>query len=429
MLAWVFFMQSIGQFLANVFATVVIYGSRSQIPNSLDCSSPENADCLRAIDSAWRWIIGLGGIPALIALVIRLTIPESPRYTMAVLKDPGTALEDAEDFFTIDDDDPVMKDEAITGADAPEADWLEDIRLTQLRTDIGSTDLSPIRPAPVEGPRGYSAPATAQASNGLVDHISPAPGNSSTPHLYPKAFNATDMKDPPSIPHEPPPADRDIPDSVLPRLWWRSLRLLLGSDFADYLREQRNGMHLFGTMFSWFLLDFSFFGLSISSPKVVRNIWEASTPFNPDNKGVYDTLFDNAWRSMIVVSSGAIIGSVAMILLIRRWRPWTIQIVMFTVLGVLFLIVGGAFGSMLRDKQHHWALIPLYIICQFFFNMGPNATTFIVSPFIFTFSMSVEADLTTSRYQPSSFARNTVVAAMDYLPQAANLALLSSRYS
>ncbi|MCJ1244639.1 hypothetical protein MMC30_001838 [Trapelia coarctata] len=377
MLAWVFFMQPIGQFLATVLATVIIYASRDRIHNNQTCLG-EDEECFRAIDSAWRWIIGIGGVPALIALLIRLTIPESPRYTMAVLKDPGTAIEDAEDFFSIDDDDPVMKDDATTGENATESDWLEGTPLPQWRTETASTDFSPAGPAPGGGGFLSPVPAASQPADGSVDLILPALNSFSAPKSSPKDFSAMDVKDVPPTPREAPPGERDTPDPTVRRLWWKSLRLLLGPNFADYLREQRNGTHLFGTMFSWFLLDFAFFGLGMSSPKVVRNIWEAPAPKSPDMKGVYDSLFDNAWRSMIVVSSGAILGSVAMIFLIRRWRPWTIQIVMFTVLGALFLIIGGAFGNMLRDQQHHWALIPLYILCQFFFNMGPNATTFII---------------------------------------------------
>lgn len=37
-----------------------------------------------AIDRTWRLLLGLGCIPAAIALYFRLTIPETPRYTMDI---------------------------------------------------------------------------------------------------------------------------------------------------------------------------------------------------------------------------------------------------------------------------------------------------------------------------------------------------------
>jgi PHS family inorganic phosphate transporter-like MFS transporter len=45
----------------------------------------------------------------------------------------------------------------------------------------------------------------------------------------------------------------------------------------------------------------------------------------------------------------------------------------FTILTILFCIIGFGFHA-LSGK----ALLALYVLCQFFFNFGPNATTFIV---------------------------------------------------
>lgn len=47
------------------------------------------------IDVVWRLILALGIVPAACALYFRLTIPESPRYTMAVAGDHQQALEDS----------------------------------------------------------------------------------------------------------------------------------------------------------------------------------------------------------------------------------------------------------------------------------------------------------------------------------------------
>lgn len=52
-----------------------------------DIGSCTNPECFRAVDKAWRWIVGIGGLPGLLALIIRLQIPESPRYAMDVLSD------------------------------------------------------------------------------------------------------------------------------------------------------------------------------------------------------------------------------------------------------------------------------------------------------------------------------------------------------
>lgn len=39
---------------------------------------------VRDIDRTWRILLGLGCIPAVVALYFRLTIPETPRFTMDI---------------------------------------------------------------------------------------------------------------------------------------------------------------------------------------------------------------------------------------------------------------------------------------------------------------------------------------------------------
>ena len=80
MLATVFSAQSLGQF----FAALVAY-------LALDSRLP--------LDSAWRWVYGVAAIPAAIALLFRFTIPESPRYTWDVARNPNKADQDL-DYVT-----------------------------------------------------------------------------------------------------------------------------------------------------------------------------------------------------------------------------------------------------------------------------------------------------------------------------------------
>ena len=91
MLAWLFFMQPLGQFCASVVATVVTtsFSSRMQCQY---IGYSESSDDLRAVDRSWRLIVGIGGLPAIFAMIIQFQIPESPRYTLDVLSDVGKAL-------------------------------------------------------------------------------------------------------------------------------------------------------------------------------------------------------------------------------------------------------------------------------------------------------------------------------------------------
>jgi MFS family permease len=87
-LASVFFMQACGILAASVVSVVVVAAVQAQNPDVIP----------RAVDHIWRWMMGLSLIPATFAVVIRLSIPESPRYTLDVLDDPYKAFEEANRF-------------------------------------------------------------------------------------------------------------------------------------------------------------------------------------------------------------------------------------------------------------------------------------------------------------------------------------------
>ena len=101
MLSWVFFAQPLGQLLANVLSLAAVQGFKSRITiQELRCpAGDEGLDCFRAIDQLWRLVIGLGMVPAVIALAFRFTIPESPRYKLDILRNVHTVFEETKDYF------------------------------------------------------------------------------------------------------------------------------------------------------------------------------------------------------------------------------------------------------------------------------------------------------------------------------------------
>ncbi|OCH83978.1 MFS general substrate transporter [Obba rivulosa] len=54
---------------------------------------------LRDLDQIWRLIIGLGCIPAVVALYFRLTIPETPRFTMDIENNVAQAAKDVDSYL------------------------------------------------------------------------------------------------------------------------------------------------------------------------------------------------------------------------------------------------------------------------------------------------------------------------------------------
>jgi hypothetical protein len=63
---------------------------------------------VQLVDRIWRYVVGFGAILAVIALWLRLTIPESPRFALDVAYDAESAVRDIRKFHNINDPSPLM---------------------------------------------------------------------------------------------------------------------------------------------------------------------------------------------------------------------------------------------------------------------------------------------------------------------------------
>jgi len=138
-------------------------------------------------------------------------------------------------------------------------------------------------------------------------------------------------------------------------------------DFFKYYGKLKNGKILIGTAGSWFVLDVAFYGLGLNSSTVLTAIGYSG------GSNVYELLFNLAAGNCVLICAGAIPGywcTVATVDIIGR-KP--IQLAGFFCLTVLFLVWGFDFFNLTPNS-----MFAIYVLAQFFFNFGPNATTFIV---------------------------------------------------
>lgn len=98
MLTLVFACQPLGQLAATLVALMAAANQRNGIPGDATVTNC-NIECTRTLDSIWRWIIGVGVIPAVIAIWFRLTIIESPRYTADVGGDTAKAASELKRYL------------------------------------------------------------------------------------------------------------------------------------------------------------------------------------------------------------------------------------------------------------------------------------------------------------------------------------------
>ena len=100
----VFLMQPLGQICAYVVGLVVLHGLNNS-HGYFDLKRPYDPDnnsyhARMGIDVLWRVVAGVGGVPALVALLFRWTIPESGRYTCDIKRDSWKAFVDTVDGTT-----------------------------------------------------------------------------------------------------------------------------------------------------------------------------------------------------------------------------------------------------------------------------------------------------------------------------------------
>ncbi|KAF2731736.1 MFS transporter [Polyplosphaeria fusca] len=145
----------------------------------------------------------------------------------------------------------------------------------------------------------------------------------------------------------------------IPKASWR--------DFFRWVSKWKNGKILLGTAGSWFLLDVAFYGLGLNNSIILTQIGYAH------GDSVYKMFWNQAVGNLIITCAGAIPGYWVTVATVDTIGRKPIQIGGFVILTAIFCAIGFAYHQL--DGK---ALLALYVLAQFFFNFGPNATTFIV---------------------------------------------------
>lgn len=149
-------------------------------------------------------------------------------------------------------------------------------------------------------------------------------------------------------------------------------------DFRTYFSQWRNLKVLIGTCSTWFLLDIAFYGLSLNQSIVLSAIG-----FAPDaaTTSPWETLWKQAIGNLIISLLGSLPGYYVTVFTVERLGRKTIQIIGFTMETILFIIVAAAFHP-LKDRSVP-AFVVIFVLIQFFFQFGANATTFIIPAEVF----------------------------------------------
>ncbi|KAI1074962.1 phosphate permease [Whalleya microplaca] len=153
---------------------------------------------------------------------------------------------------------------------------------------------------------------------------------------------------------------------AIPKASWK--------DFCTHYAKPKNGLLLLGTAGSWFVLDVAFYGLSLNNAVILQTIGYST-------KGVsstYQYMYNTAIGNLIIVLAGAVPGYWVSVATLDTLGRKTIQMGGFIILTILFIVMGFAYNHLSSN-----GLLAIYVLAQFFFNFGPNMTTFIVPGEVF----------------------------------------------
>jgi len=266
----------------------ILFGSLVAII-TLACFKQQIINDPTTLNICWRILAGFGAIPACFAVYWRLTIPESPRFAIDVLKDTDR------------------------GESATEA-FLESKAIADVK---------------------------------IIDEARSKP-QSSTFAAYRLAFSTHFSK-------------------------WLNLKVLIGCALC------------------WFFLDIGYYGTSLNTSVVLQYIGYGSPKITgtPTGQNIFDDVWAKAVGTALINISSTVPGYFFTVAFVDKWGRKPIQYLGFTMLTLIFLFMA-IFYSQLTTKSGSGSIggenivfIIMYSLAQFFFNFGPNSTTFIVPAEVF----------------------------------------------
>eukprot|EP00475_Leptophrys_vorax_P018852 TRINITY_DN2573_c0_g1_i1.p1 TRINITY_DN2573_c0_g1~~TRINITY_DN2573_c0_g1_i1.p1 ORF type:complete len:532 (-),score=138.94 TRINITY_DN2573_c0_g1_i1:64-1659(-) len=151
---------------------------------------------------------------------------------------------------------------------------------------------------------------------------------------------------------------------------------------ANYFSQWSHAKILIGTALAWFFLDIGFYGCSLNTSSILGYIG-FNDPTSKGNQHAFDDVWNKTVGQVVINMLGTVPGYWFTVALIEKTGRKPIQYVGFATLTVCFLILAVLFNDLKGSAAGHTGFVVVYTVAQFFFNFGPNATTFIIPAEIF----------------------------------------------
>ncbi|KAJ3061729.1 Inorganic phosphate transporter pho84 [Podochytrium sp. JEL0797] len=172
-----------------------------------------------------------------------------------------------------------------------------------------------------------------------------------------------------------------------------------GSKFAEFkahFSQWKNMKILIGTAYCWFALDVAWYGLSLNQSTVLNLInFNGPTKVNvnvTDANGVttvqhvmppidiWEAFYQVAVGNIIIACAGTVPGYWFSVALIEKMGRKPIQFMGFGIITICLAILAATWDT-ISTKQVPFLVV--FTISQFFFQFGPNTTTFVIPGEVF----------------------------------------------
>ncbi len=139
------------------------------------------------------------------------------------------------------------------------------------------------------------------------------------------------------------------------------------ASLKDFFKNKTYVLTLVGTAGSWFLMDYAYYGNTISTSMIINTI------------SPHMILSEKILSSLLIFTAFALPGYIFAILFMDKMGRKTIQLMGFAVMGVSFFLIG-IFPEITKNFS---IFLTLYGVSYFFTEFGPNTTTFIMPSELF----------------------------------------------
>lgn len=334
-MAAMFAMQSLGR----VLAYVVALGALSSI-------AEDSFDHRIEVDRIWRLVVGIGAVPALLAIGLRLTIPETPRYYAGIERNLKKAVRAVEKVGGKPDD-------------------LQSIHSDVVPTRGGDLDRSPPW---ISSAWNYLFGPT-KAWKSLL-------GISVLWFLLDVAFYGLGLDSPSTLhrlwmPHPPDPVTNYTYTSMAP--------VTAATSFSTATLTLERSIT---TTITELFITAAPTAEPSSTPVTVTRVLSTNLPWNPDQDDrcatIADSLKTTAIRTLLLSSIASGIGSIAAIAVINYFSRRRLMSVTSDILCLLFFASGFSVWCATETPANEVSMV-LFALTQFVFNLGPNTLTFIIA--------------------------------------------------